>query len=457
MLARCANGFGGIAMASMLANETNAKPTNPLSPKKPHFTPKAKSIIFLYMDGGPASMDTFAPKPRLTKENGKPFGLKMEATQFNSRGNTLGSPWKFQHYGQAGIPISDLFPHVARQADKLCVIRSMTSNFSEHTNGNYFLHTGFGQVGRPSMGSWINYGLGTTNQNLPGFIVLNGGLIPPGGLGCFSNGFLPAAYQASVFKYGDKPIANIARTERTPELQQNKLKLLRTLDQGVVERMGRLDQIESAIANHELAYRMQSAVPELMDIKGETEATKQLYGLDASFKNTATFSRNCLIARRLVERGVRFIELTCTGGNGDRWDQHGGLRKRLTANCQAVDQPIAALLDDLKQRDMLKDTLVVWGGEFGRTPHIKKADGRDHNSTGFTFWMAGGGVKGGLTHGTTDEYGIEAVGGKVHFHDLHATMLHLLGLNHKKLTYRYAGRDFRLTDVFGNVVTEILA
>ena len=457
MLARCANGFGGVALASLLANEVGAKPTNPLAPKPPHFAPKAKSIIFLYMDGGPASMDTFDPKPRLTKENGKPFGLKMEATQFNSRGNTLGSPWKFKNYGQAGIPISDLFPHVAKHADKLCVIRSMTSNFSEHTNGNYFLHTGFGQVGRPSMGSWINYGLGTTNQNLPGFIVLNGGLIPPGGLGCFSNGFLPAAYQASVFKYGDKPIANIARTERTPELQQNKLKLLRTLDQGVVERMGRLDQIESAIANHELAYRMQSAVPELMDIKGETEATKQLYGLDASFKNTATFSRNCLIARRLVERGVRFIELTCPGGNGDRWDQHGGLKEGHTKNAKSVDQGIAALLEDLEARGLLDTTLLVWMGEFGRTPFAQGNNGRDHNPFGFSLWMAGGGVKGGMTYGATDEYGYKAVDKKLEIHDLHATMLHLLGMDHKKLTLRFSSRDMRLTDVHGEVIKDVLA
>ncbi|MDC0144926.1 DUF1501 domain-containing protein [Verrucomicrobia bacterium] len=457
MLARCANGFGGIAMASMLASEAMAKPANPLAPKPPHFAPKAKSIIFLYMDGGPASMDTFDPKPRLTKENGKPFGLKMEATQFNSRGKTLGSPWNFKNYGQAGIPISDLFPHVAKHADKLCVIRSMTSNFSEHTNGNYFLHTGFGQVGRPSMGSWINYGLGTTNQNLPGFIVLNGGLIPPGGLGCFSNGFLPAAYQASVFKYGDKPIANIARTERSPELQQNKLKLLRMLDQGVVERMGRLDQIESAITNHELAYRMQSAVPELMDIKGETEATKQLYGLDASFKNTATFSRNCLIARRLVERGVRFIELTCPGGNGDRWDQHGGLKEGHTKNAKSVDQGIAALLEDLEARGLLDSTLLVWMGEFGRTPFAQGNNGRDHNPFGFSLWMAGGGVKGGMTYGATDEYGYKAVDKKLEIHDLHATMLHLLGMDHTKLTLRFSSRDMRLTDVHGEVIKDILA
>ncbi|SVB11506.1 uncharacterized protein METZ01_LOCUS164360 [marine metagenome] len=457
MLARCANGFGGVALASLLANETVAKPTNPLAPKPSHFPAKAKSIIFLYMDGGPSHVDTFDPKPRLTKENGKPFGLKMEATQFNNRGKTLASPWKFQHYGQSGIPVSDLFPHIARQADKLCVIRSMTSAFSEHTNANYFLHTGFGQVGRPSMGSWINYGLGTSNQNLPGFIVLNGGLIPPGGLGCFSNGFLPAAYQGSVFKYGDKPIANIARTETSPELQQNKLDLIRKLDAGVINRIGQLDQVESAIANHELAFRMQGAVPELMDIKGETEVTRKMYGLDASFKNTATFGRNCLIARRLVERGVRFIELICPGGNGDRWDQHGGLTDGHPKNAKSVDQGIAALLKDLEGRGLLDSTLVVWMGEFGRTPFAQGGNGRDHNPFGFSLWMAGGGVKGGMTYGATDEYGYKAVDKKLEIHDLHATMLHLLGMNHKKLTIRFSSRDMRLTDVHGEVIQDILA
>ena len=456
MLARCANGFGGVALASFLAGEATAKPTNPLAPKPSHFPAKAKSIIFLYMDGGPSHVDTFDPKPRLTKENGKPFGLKMEATQFNNRGKTLASPWKFQHYGQSGIPVSDLFPHIARHADKLCVIRSMTSDFSEHTNANYFLHTGFGQVGRPSMGSWINYGLGTSNQNLPGFIVLNGGLIPPGGLGCFSNGFLPAAYQGSVFKYGDKPIANIGRTEATAQLQKNKLDLIRKLDAGVVGRLGRLDQVESAIANHELAFRMQGAVPELMDIKGETEATKKMYGLDASFKNTATFGRNCLIARRLVERGVRFIELTCTGGNGDRWDQHGGLTDGHPKNAKSVDQGIGALLRDLDGRGLLDSTLVVWMGEFGRTPFAQGGNGRDHNPFGFSMWMAGGGVKGGITYGATDEYGYKAVDKKLQIHDLHATMLHLLGMDHTKLTIRFSSRDMRLTDVHGEVVQEIL-
>ena len=457
MLARCANGFGGVALASMLAGEAQANSSGPLAPKQPHFAPKAKSVIFLYMDGGPSSVDTFDPKPRLQKEHGKPFGLKMEATQFNSRGNTLGSPWNFQHYGQAGIPVSSLFPHVARHADKLCVIRSMTSAFSEHTNANYFLHTGFGQVGRPSMGSWFNYGLGTANQNLPGFIVLNGGLIPPGGLGCFSNGFLPAAFQGSVFKYGDKPIANIGRTEASPELQQNKLDLIRKLDAGVVGRIGRLDQVESAIANHELAFRMQAAVPELMDINGETEVTKKSYGLDDPFRNTATFGRNCLIARRLVERGVRFIELTCTGGNGDRWDQHGGLKGGHEKNAKSVDKPIAALLGDLESRGLLDSTLVVWMGEFGRTPFAQGGNGRDHNPFGFSLWMAGGGVKGGTVYGATDEYGYKAVDKRLDIHDLHATMLHLLGMDHTKLTIRFSSRDMRLTDVHGEVIKDIIA
>jgi len=456
MLTRCANGFGGVALASMLAEEAQAKSLNPLAPKKAHFAPKAKHVIFLYMDGGPSSVDTFDPKPRLAKENGKPFGLKMEATQFNNRGKTLASPWEFQHYGQAGIPISDLFPHVARHADKLCVIRSMTSDFSEHTTGNYFLHTGFGQVGRPSMGSWINYGLGTSNQNLPGFVVLNGGLIPPGGLGCFSNGFLPAAYQGSVFKYGAKPIANIARTETTAQLQQNKLDLVRKLDAGVIKRLGQLDQVESAITNHELAFRMQAAVPELVNLKGESEDTKKLYGLDAKFGNTATFGRNCLVARRLVERGVRFIELTCPGGNGDRWDQHGGLKDGHTKNAKSVDQGIGALLQDLEGRGLLDSTLLVWMGEFGRTPFAQGSNGRDHNPFGFSLWMAGGGIKGGMTYGATDEYGYKAVDQKLEIHDLHATMLHLLGMDHERLTFRFSSLDMRLTGVKGEVIEDIL-
>jgi hypothetical protein len=383
--------------------------------------------------------------------------MKMEATQFNNNGSTLGSPWTFQQYGQSGIPVSSLFPHLAQCVDDLAIVRSMTSNFSEHTNANYFLHTGSGLQGRPSMGAWAGYGLGSENADLPGFVVLNGGLIPPGGVDNFNSGFLPASYQGSIFKTGANPVANVTPTEARPEQQNAKLALMRKLDQGVLARMGKLDQIESAIANYELAYRMQSAVPELMSLTGETHATKQLYGIDSPNKMTATFAEQCLLARRLVERGVRFIELTCPAGGGDRWDQHANLRGGHQKNSLAVDQPIAGLLRDLKSRGLLDSTLVVWGGEFGRTPFAQGKDGRDHNPFGFTIWLAGGGVKGGTIYGATDDYGYKAIENKATIHDLHATILHQLGINHEQLTYRFSGRDIRLTDVYGEVLTGILS
>jgi hypothetical protein len=352
--------------------------------------------------------------------------------------------------------VSDLFPHVATCVDELAVIRSMTSDFSEHTNANYFLHTGSGLQGRPSMGAWATYGLGSEAKNLPGFVVLNGGLIPPGGLDNFNSGFLPASYQGSVFRPGRPGVANAEPAEAKPGLQRRKLELMRKLDAGVVEQVGKVDAIESAIANYELAYQMQGAVPELMDLTGETEATKRLYGLDASYPQTRIFATECLLARRLVERGVRFIELTCPSGNGDRWDQHGGLKDGHEKNCKTVDQPIAGLLKDLKSRGLLDSTLVIWAGEFGRTPFAQGADGRDHNPFGFTFWMAGGGVKGGTVYGATDEWGYKVAENKLTIHDLHATMLHLLGIEHTKLTFRFSGRDIRLTDVYGEVIRDVL-
>jgi hypothetical protein len=369
----------------------------------------------------------------------------------------LRCPWKFRNYGESGIPVSDLFPHVGQCVDDLAIIRSMVSNFSEHTTANYFLHTGSGLQGRPSHGAWITYGLGSECQNLPAFVVLNGGLIPPGGIDCFNSGFLPAAFQGSVFKPSATPVANIARVESTPELQREKLDLLHTLDEGVLGRMGRHDNLEAAIANYELAFRMQSAVPELMSLHGESAATQRLYGLDDVFPPTRIFARECLIARRLVERGVRFIELLCPAVGGDRWDQHSGLKSGHENNARAVDKPIAALLTDLKGRGLLESTLVIWGGEFGRTPMAQGSDGRDHNPYGFTMWMAGGGIKGGTIHGATDDYGYHAIENKVEIHDLHATILHLMGMNHKRLTFRFGGRDMRLTDVHGEVVNAILA
>jgi membrane-anchored protein YejM (alkaline phosphatase superfamily) len=329
----------------------------------------------------------------------------------------------------------------------------MVSKFPEHTSANYFLHTGAGLQGRPSWGAWCGYGLGTGNKDLPTFIILNGGLIPPGGLDNFNSGFLPAAFQGSVFRAANPAVSNISPAEK-PEQQKAKLDLIRTLD-NLNPSKGQ-DQIESAIANYETAFRMQAAVPDLMDISKETKETHTLYGLDSQYKPTATFGTQCLIARRLVERGARFIELTCPSVGTDRWDQHNGLRDGHDKNARAVDQPIGALLTDLKRRDLLKDTLVVWGGEFGRTPFAQGGDGRDHNQYGFTMWLAGGGVKGGVLHGETDEFGYKAITDKVEIHDLHATMLHLLGVDHTKQTFRFGGRDMRLTDVHGEVIKSIL-
>ena len=468
MLRQCANGFGGLALTALAQDQAfgatagalREARTNPLAPKAPHFPARAKNVIFLYMDGGPSQVDTFDYKPQLEKFNGQDprqaMG-KLEPTQFDNIGKVLKSPWEFKQHGESGLWISDLFPWVSKVADDLCVIKSMTSKFPEHTFANYFLHTGSGLQGRPSMGAWTGYGLGSVNQNLPGFIVLNGGLIPPGGLDCFNSGFLPAAYQASVFKPADLPVANIRPRESDPSRQRRKLDLVRSLDEASLDRFSGEEQIDSAITNYETAYRMQSEVPELMSIDGETEATKKLYGLDSDFKNTQTFGRQCLVARRLVERGVRFIELTCPGGNGDRWDQHGRLVDGHTKNCKTVDQPIYGLITDLKKRGLLESTLILWGGEFGRTPFAQGSDGRDHNPFGFTMWMAGGGVKGGMSYGETDDWGYKVVDRKVEMHDLHATMLHLLGIEHTRSTFRWSGRDMRLTDVHGHVMTDIIS
>lgn len=457
MLTNAACGFGAVALTALLGEESQAAPANPFAPKPTHFPPKVRNVIFLYMDGAPSQVDTFDPKPELTKANGKPFAMKIEPTQFDNNGKTLGSPWQFERHGESGIPVSSLFPNVAKHVDDLALVHSMTSNFSEHTNANYFLHTGSGLQGRPSMGAWIGYGLGSECLDLPAFVVLNGGLIPPGGLDNFNSGFLPAAFQGSVFQPGANPLANIRPSEKAASLQQNKLALLKRLDQGVLDRIGHLDQLESAIANYELAYKMQSVVPELASLKGETAATKKMYGLEAKSKGTATFGRQCLLARRLVEKGVRFIELTCPVVGHDRWDQHSNLKKGHEDNARAVDQPIAALLADLKQRGLFHQTLVVWSGEFGRTPFAQGSNGRDHNPFGFTLWMAGGGVKGGVRYGSTDEFGYKAIENKRQMHDLHATMLHLLGVDHTRQTFRFSGRDMRLTDVHGEVIKEILA
>lgn len=455
MLATCAGGFGAVALQALLHDRLFGA----TAMHGTHFPAKAKNVIFLYMDGGPSQVDTFDPKPALTKYDGKDPGefFKVQPTQFNNNGKVLKSPWEFTQHGQSGIPISSLFPNVAKSADDLVVIRSMVSEFPEHTFANYFLHTGSGIQGRPSMGAWINYGLGSENQNLPGFVAVNGGLIPPGGLDCFGSGFLPASYQGSVFKPSGSAVANIQRSEPTPSRQQQKLDLMRSLDKEGLQRNGKHDSLESAIANYELAYQMQMAVPELMDFSQETKETQSLYGMDAEYEQTRIYAAECLLARRLVERGVRFVELTCPNCNYDRWDQHNKLKEGHEKNSLAVDQPIGALLTDLKRRGLLETTLVVWSGEFGRTPFAQGTDGRDHNPFGFSIWMAGGGVKNGTVYGATDDFGYFAVENRTEIHDLHATMLHLLGVDHTRSTFRFGGRDMRLTDVKGHVIQDIVA
>ncbi len=463
MLCRCANGFGGLALAYLLADKSASATDNPLAPRAPHFAAKAKSVIFLFMDGGPSQIDTFDPKPRLEIDNGKPIPMKTPTTVFNISDKVLASPYKFKRHGQSGAWVSEIFPHVAGCVDDMTMIRSMVSDHSEHTAANYFMHSGSGFQGRPSMGGWVLYGLGSESANLPGFIVLESGLVPPGGMDLFGSGFLPATYQGRMFRKGEHPMADLKPREPSTEIQRAKLDLLGNLNQGVLKRFGAVGEVEAAARNYELAFRMQSAVPDLLNLSGESKTTRELYGLDDP--DTEEFGRQCLLARRLVERGVRFVEVLPPPRRGfDRWDQHGSLEEGHRVNARAVDRPIAALLKDLKARGLLDETLVVWGGEFGRTPCAQFPDGgytktvgRDHNPFGFTMWLAGGGVKGGLTYGSTDEYGYYAVENKVHIHDLHATILHLLGLDHQRLTYRFSGRDMRLTDVAGEIVRPILA
>ncbi|MDH3710913.1 MAG: DUF1501 domain-containing protein [Cyclobacteriaceae bacterium] len=458
------NGFGSLALMSLLGQYSTAGSlakalTSGLANHKlPHFPPKANSVIFLYMDGGVSQVDSFDYKPRLEQENGQnPYDkFEVEATQFNEIGTILKSPWEFNQYGDCGMWVSDLFPHIATCVDDLALVRSMVSDFPEHTNANYFLHTGHGLQGRPSMGAWINYGLGSENQDLPGYVVLDGGLIPPGGLDNFKSGFLPASFQASILKSGDQPLPNIQPHEAQSSLQKQKLDLIKQMDRNFVGQLGQEDEVSSAIDNYELAFRMQASIPELAALNNESRIVKKLYGLDSSNPHKAGYAAQCILARRMVERGVRFIELTCPKVEADRWDQHTGLKDGHERNAFAVDQPIAGLLKDLKSRGLLETTLVVFAGEFGRTPFAQGVDGRDHNPSAFSIWLAGAGIKGGVVYGSTDDYGYRVIDKPTTIHDLHATILYLLGIDHEKLTFRFSGRDIRLTDVHGHVIRDIL-
>jgi hypothetical protein len=384
--------------------------------------------------------------------------MPVEATQFDAVGNTLGSPFRFERHGQSGLPISDLFPHLSRRADELCVIRSMRGPLAEHAQACYLIHLGAPLRGRPSLGSWVSYGLGTEASDLPGYVVLDGGLVALGGIANYASGFLPATHEGSLLRTeANGPIVPNIRAADSRD-RDRLARFVTDVDRTFAQQLGpEGSAIESAIANFELACRMQVSVPTVADFSAESRATRQLYGVDAANPLTARYARQCLLARRLIERGVRFIELTCVAGirNVSPWDSHDNIKEHHRKNAEAVDQPVAALLYDLRARGLLESTLVVWATEFGRTP-FAQAKGRDHNPQGFTIWLAGAGVRGGMAYGATDEYGYHAVEDVVSVHDLHATILHLLGFDHTRLTFRYAGRDFRLTDVHGEVIHRIL-
>jgi hypothetical protein len=449
-------GFGHLALTGLLAQEqARAASVDPLAVKAPHFPARAKRVIFLFMHGGPSQVDTFDYKPLLKRDHGKPLPFARPKVVSSETFNLLQSPWAFKQYGQSGAWVSDLFPETAKCVDDLCIIKSMHGSNSRHGGALLELHTGSDTFVRPSMGSWITYGLGTENSSMPGFLTI----CPTqshGGANNFGSGFLPAPYAGtSIGAVGiadrDAKIPFITNTETPRQIQRMEIDYTQTLNRKQLEAAGPDQALEGRIESFELAFRMQSEAPDLQDLSKETEATKKLYGLDNPI--TEDFGRQCLMARRFSEKGVRFVQVSHTY----KWDQHERLKRDHEQNAAEVDQPIAGLLRDLKSRGLLEDTLVLWGGEFGRTPTAQGSDGRDHNPEAFTMWMAGGGVKPGLSYGATDDYGYYSAVDKVHFHDLHATILHLLGLDHQRLTYRYAGRDFRLTDVYGTVVKGILA
>ena len=464
MLGRSALGFGSLGLYSLLSEASllAASSAGPLAARKPHFAARAKRIIFLFMHGGVSHVDTFDPKPRLDQDNGKPLPIRRSLT-FNAQaaGGLMRSPWAFHPRGESGIPVSDLFPEVARCADDLCVIRSMVGEGVDHGAAMLQLFTGTFSFSRPSMGAWTLYGLGTENQNLPGFITIK----PTqwqGGDKLFATSFLPGAYQgtpigSSPMKVDDiieSPIDHVLPSGGTSEEQRLELEFLRQMNRRHADDR-RLDpDLEARIQAFELAFRMQAEAPEAFDVSRETEATRRLYGLDR--ESTRDFGWQCLLARRLSERGVRVVQATHSGAE-EKWDHHSDIVRLHPIRAREVDRPIAGLIKDLKSRGLLDETLVVWGGEFGRTPFSEGADGRDHNPYGFSIFMAGGGVKAGSIYGATDEFGYHAIEDRMHIHDLHATVLHLMGLDHERLTYRHAGRDFRLTDVAGTVATKILA
>ena len=459
LLKSAAVGFGHLAFTAMLGRQNQAvSASDPLAARVPHLPVRAKRIVFLFMKGGPSHVDTFDPKPLLDRDHGKPLPFPLPRVTFAKQGNLLKSPWKFRRHGESGLPISELFPQLSKNADDLCVLRSVHGTNPAHGGAALKLHTGTDQFVRPSMGSWITYGLGTENSNLPAFVTICPTLAH-GGVNNWGAAFLPAFCQgtpignASVHAAQAK-IKHITNRQLTPDLQRKQLDLITQMNQEHLRQFGSDAALEGRLHSFELAFRMQREMPEIQNLSRESKIMHRLYGIDDPV--TEDFGRQCLLARRFLERGVRFVQVTHSDSEV-QWDQHSNLYRGHTKNAAEVDKPIAGFLQDLKARGLLNDTLVLWGGEFGRTPTAQGTDGRDHNPYGFSMWMAGGGVKGGMAYGATDDYGYYAAVNKMHVHDLHATILHLMGLDHERLTYHYAGRDFRLTDVAGQVATPILA
>ena len=453
LLRQSGAGFGLLALGGMA--DALGTPRDLLAPRTPHFPARAKRVIFLFMHGGPSQVDTFDYKPLLQRDDGKPLPFAKPRVQFAETGNLLASPWRFRQHGESGAWVSELFPHLASCVDDLCFVKSLHGTNEAHGGALLALHTGSDTFVRPSMGSWVLYGLGTPNASLPGFVTICPTL-GHGGVNNWSSAFLPGVTQGTPIGNASVPAAeatirHLRRADGRDEAQREQLELLSALDRAHLAERGPDDALESRIRSFELAFRMQMEAPAVLDVSGESAATRALYGLDDP--RTEGFGRQCLMARRLAEAGVRFVQCT----HSYKWDQHSNLRADHAKNAREVDLPIAGLLCDLKARGLLEDTLVLWAGEFGRTPTAEGQDGRDHNPHGFTVWLAGGGVRAGTSYGATDDYGYYATEGKVHLHDLHATLLALLGLDHERLTYRYAGRDFRLTDVSGRVVRELFA
>lgn len=461
-LSRAGGGFGALALHGLLSKEgllTAAEDkVNPLAARAGHYLATAKSCIFLFMDGGPSHLDTFDPKPKVNEFAGKPLPPSVERVitpMGVSDNELLASQRKWKQYGESGIPVSDWYPHVGECIDDIAVIRSCWANGLNHVGSVCQMNTGSILAGRPSLGAWTTYGLGSENQNLPAFVVLlDNEKEPPGGSRVWGTGFMPATYQGTRFRSGNSPILHLASPETIGQQQQRgKLDFLSQLNRRHLESRGGDLQLEARIASYELAFRMQSHAPEAVDLSQETAETQELYGLKQ--KETAAFGKNCLLARRLVERGVRFIQLY--SGSGSKWDAHSKIEENHTKYCGSTDKPIAGLLKDLKRRGLLDSTLVIWGGEFGRTAMSEKGDGRDHNPYGFTMWMAGGGVKGGQIIGSTDDFGLHAVEDRAHVHDLHATILELMGLDHRELIYEHQGRPERATVNEGEVIVDVLA